>query len=151
MSVSPNTRRRIAPAAIMLLAVLGSIALIVTFVMQVVSEAPPRGTDEARAEIISQIEESAAAGHPAEVGKLIPETLEVIDRTSNSILAFAFLTTTDTLGIGIQASDGGGGFGFGVPGEKTTRLMITDVSADYDLAVRRSGSGNGFEHTFTVK
>ncbi|KAM9862213.1 hypothetical protein ACI1US_01964 [Leucobacter sp. BZR 635] len=152
MTVSSTTRRKLAPAAIMVLAVLGALALIVTFVMQVVSDAPPRGTDEIRSQIITEIQEGPEMGK--EAGKLRPETLEVIDRSGEDVFAFAFLTTTDALGIGLQTASGAS-YSVAAPGEQVNSLEAiipaTEGTTNYELSVRRSGSGNGFEHTLTAQ
>lgn len=153
MTASPNTRRKIAPAAAMVIASLGALALLVTFVLQVVSEAPPRGTEAIRAEVLNQLE-TQGDDFPAELGKVRPDTLEIIDRTSEGVVAYAFLTTTDALGVGIQASDGGA-FTFSMPGDQTASLSTAhagpESTSDYELSVRRSGSGNGYEHTLTAQ
>lgn len=153
MTASPNTRRKIAPAAAMVIAALGALALLVTFVLQVVSEAPPRGTEEIRAVVLTQLE-TQGNNFPAELGKVQPDTLEIIDKTDEDVVAYAFLTTTDALGVGVQASDGGA-FTFSRPGDQTASLLTMhagpESTSEYELSVRRSGSGNGYEHTFTAK
>lgn len=150
VTASPTTRRKIAPAATMVIALLGSLALLFTFVTQVAAAAPPSGTDEVRASVLAQLEESPHLTATSEHGKIIPDTLEIIDETPDGVVAFAFLTTTEALGIGVQDSQGGS-FGLSAPGQKTHLLKVSNAGNVYELAVRRSGSGNGYEHTFTAE
>lgn len=156
VTVPANTRRRLAPATIMTLALLGSLALLVTFVLQVAAAAPPRGMDEARAELLVVLEEDAAK-LPRENAavKIQPETLEILDRTADGAIAFAFLTTEDRLGLGVRGEDPSAyAWQLGAPTEKAGSLNATLTGSgtdkqQYELSVRRSGSGSGFEHTFT--
>lgn len=152
VTIPANTRRRLAPATIMTLALLGSLALLVTFVLQVAAAAPPRGMDDVRAELLVALEEDAATltGENPPV-KIQADTLEILDRTADGAVAFAFLTADDRLGFGVRGeSPDAYAWQLGAPTEKAGSLnaALTDTE-QYEFSVRRSGSGNGFEHTFT--
>ncbi|GAA1321687.1 hypothetical protein ACFSWE_12770 [Leucobacter albus] len=155
MTVPTSTRRKSAPGAVMVLALLGALALLVTFIMQIAADAPPRDSEELREQILTEMEEYWSTGLPLETGRVDASTLEVIDRTSEGVVAYAFLTTNDALGIGVRTSGGGGGMSISDPGERTAWLNMTSPGTEstrsYELTVRRTGSDKGYDHTFTAK
>ena len=142
----------------MALAQLGSLALLVTFVVQVVSDLPPRVPEAVRSETIAKATQSLVDMSESDpnynVGTLRPETFEFLAQTADGVVAYAFLTSTDSLGIGVRAGDGGAS-SITRPGMQTawiSAMVSSDLpTSNYELSVRRSGSGNGFEHTFSAQ
>ncbi|MFF8819345.1 hypothetical protein ACF07D_15265 [Leucobacter sp. NPDC015123] len=154
MSLPQSSRRRIGPAVAMTLAILGSLALLAGFVFQVAT-ASPGVSSKPSERVVEFINESlSGAAIQAEAGELRPETLTVLEQTDEGVVAVAFLTTKDALGIGVYPAKGGASsvspaglrqnsLQAMIPGDESTR--------NYELSVRRVGTGDEFEHTFTAK
>ncbi|MGO2141097.1 MAG: hypothetical protein ACTH30_11880 [Leucobacter sp.] len=153
MSTPQDARRRIAPASTMALAILGTLALLITFVVQVVTAAPPK-LEPVPANVLALIERSFAPQEVIEdVGELRPETAVVLERADDGAIAFGFRTTNDSLGAGIFVPPGGGTTGV-APADKTrvwmdAMIRVDDTPHNYELTVRRTGPT--YDHTFTAK
>lgn len=154
MSLPQSSRRRIGPAVTMTLAILGSLALLATFVFQVVTASPAIST-QASERVVELIQDSLSGDAiQADAGELRPETLTVLEQTDEGVVAIAFLTTKDALGIGVYPSKGGAS-SISAPGlrQNSLQAMIPgdESTSDYTLSVRRVGNGDTFDHTFTAK
>ena len=154
MSLPQCSRRRIGPAVTMTLAILGSLALLATFVFQVVT-ASPSTTAQVPARVFSLIEGATLNTATDETsGELRPETITILERTDEGVLAVAFLTDEDAIGAGIFPGKGAS-IGLSIPGKQAiwVQAMIPgdESTSDYTLSVRRVGNGDTFDHTFTAK
>ncbi|GAA2836225.1 hypothetical protein GCM10010471_17680 [Leucobacter komagatae] len=137
----------------MALAILGALALLVTFVVQVVAAIPPK-LEPAPANVLAHIEQSFAPQHVIDrIGELRPETAVVLERADDGAIAFAFRTTNDSFGAGVFVPPGGGATSI-APADGTwvwmeTMNRVDDTPRNYELTVRRTGAT--YDHTFTVK
>lgn len=148
-----TTRKRLAPAAAMTAAVLGSLLLGGGAIVQLRAQAQAHAVDVAHATAIENIRERLLAPSGLLVGVLANDTprmdtLEVLEVTPDGVTAYALITGDDVLVIGLlspaDAVAMSSSPGIQREGVSAT-LDIGDGRHTYDLDVWREGTGFGHE------
>ena len=153
MPTQSARRRRLAPAATMVFSAVAAVALLGAFVVQVIAEAPSRALGAIPGFALQRIDDAFTSPHSGQSpGELRPETVTLLERTDDGVVALAFLSTTNALGVGVYTETGGGATSLGSAdsGANWVRLQlpVEGKTVDYQLSVRKIDTGSGFEHTF---
>ncbi|GAA1585965.1 hypothetical protein [Leucobacter aridicollis] len=147
------TRRRVAPAVAMTMAVLGAVTLSGAATIQLRADANARAADAAHAAATERVRERLLATPGLLAGVLandVPrmDSFEVLEVTPEGVAAYALITNDDVLVIGL-ASPFGEVASSSSPGMQRNSIFAPldagDGSRAYDLTVWRAGAGYGHE------